>query len=373
MEKHHNAAPERVAIPKRVTLKVIAERADVHVSTVSRALNPHESDKVRPETLRRVRELADELGYSPDPWGRNLRTQRSLMIGLILPRLIDGVLAIMFEAAEDHARALGYQALTTSTRDRPEEQRRLVEQLLDRRVDGLILATPVLDDPLLDELADRHVPFVLMNRTSGDHLGVRPNDERGGFLAAAHLIDAGHRRIGMIAGPSDVSTSVGRRRGFLAAHAARAVPVDPSLVRDSTFLTTGYNVALDLLSIEDPPTALFAVNDATAVAAMAAARRVGLAVPEDLAIVGYYDSPLARILPVPLSSVALPLGRMGQIAVDLLVSRLRGEDPEPVVLEPELIVRESSAAVESAADGGGRIGPDRIGIGNLTPPMNPSG
>src|SRR5690606_164950 len=100
-----------------------------------------------------------------------------------------------------------------------------------------------------------------------------------------------------------------------------------------------------LLSIEDPPTALFAVNDAPAVAAMAAARRVGLAVPEDLAIVGYYDSPLARILPVPLASVALPLGRMGQIAVDLLVSRLRGEDPEPVVLEPELIVRESSAAV----------------------------
>ena len=326
----------------RVTLKTIAELADVHVSTVSRALNPDEADKVHPETLRRVRAFADELGYEPHPWARSLRTRRSMLIGLLVPRLIDGVLALMFEAAEDRARAHGYQAVTTSTRDLPDEQARLVAALRERRVDGLILATTVTDDPLLDQLADDEVPFVLMNRTSDAHLGVAGDDVRGGRLATEHLLEQGHTRIAMVSGPRNVSTAVDRTAGYREALTARGLPTDDLVVWSSFVAEDAHRDVAPLLDRSDRPSAVVAVNDATALGVLAAARDRGLRIPEDLAVVGYNDSPIAGMLPVPLSSVHIPLERMGALAVDLLVARLRGEAPTSITLVPELVVRASS-------------------------------
>lgn len=327
----------------RVTLKTIAELADVHVSTVSRALNPEEADKVHPDTLRRVRALADELGYEPDPWGRSLRTRRSMSIGLLVPRLIDGVLALMFEAAEDRARAHGYQAVTTSTRDLPNEQARLVAALRERRVDGLILATTVVDDPLLDDLVAGDVPFVLMNRSSDHHLSVAGDDHAGGRLATDHLLAQGHTRIAMLSGPRNVSTAVGRVAGYRTALEAHGVAEDPQLVIWSSFVAEdAHRDISSLLATKDRPTAVVAVNDATAIGVLAAARDHGLRVPEDLAVVGYNDSPIAAMLPVPLSSVHVPLERMGNLAVDRLVQRLQGREPSSVTLTPELVVRASS-------------------------------
>lgn len=329
----------------RVTLKTIAELAGVHVSTVSRALNPEEADKVHPATLRRVRALAEELDYEPDPWGRSLRTRRSMSIGLLLPRLIDGVLALMFEAAEDRARAHGYQAVTSSTRDRPDEQARLVAALLERRVDGLILATTLIDDPLLDQL-DEDVPFVLMNRSSDAHLSVAGDDVAGGRLATTHLLEQGHTRIAMVSGPRNVSTAANRTAGYREALSAYQVPVDDDLVVWSSFVAEDAHrdiaPLLDRPDRPDRPTAVVAVNDATAIGVLAAARDRGLRVPEDLAVVGYNDSPIAGMLPVPLSSVHVPLEHMGTLAVDLLISRLKGEAPRSITLMPELVVRSSS-------------------------------
>lgn len=333
----------------RVTLKTIAELADVHVSTVSRALNPEEADKVHPRTLRRVRALAEELGYEPDPWGRSLRTRRSMSIGLLLPRLVDGVLALMFEAAEDRARTHGYQAVTSSTRDRPNEQARLVAALRERRVDGLVLATTVIDDPLLDKLADDDVPFVLMNRSSDLHLSVAGDDVAGGRLATEHLLEQGHTRIAMMSGPRNVSTAANRTAGYREALTACGVPIDDDLVVWSSFLVEdAYRDIAPLLDLPDRPSAVVAVNDVTAIGVLAAARDRGLRVPEDLAVVGYNDSPIARMLPVPLSSVHIPLERMGALAVDLLISRLRGEAPTSITLVPELVVRTSSQSPRGA-------------------------
>src|SRR5690606_31920905 len=192
---------------RQPTLKSIAAAAGVHPSTVSRTLNGRPDARVPEETLARIRKVAADLGYEPNPWARSLRTQRTMMLGLVIPRLTDVVLARMFEGAEEHARGLGYQTITVSTSDREALERDLVNSLIDRRVDGLVLATPTLGDPALAQLDDEDFPFVLLNRASGDHPAVRGDDELGGYLATRHLLEMGHRRIAHIGGPQSTSTA----------------------------------------------------------------------------------------------------------------------------------------------------------------------
>jgi LacI family transcriptional regulator len=328
----------------RVTLQTVAEVSGVHRSTASRALNPIEAQRVGDETIARVRLVAQELGYEPHPWARSLRTNRTMTIGLLIPRLTDVVLAAMFEAAEDRAREQGYQAVTVSTGDKEGVSRQLVDGLLDRRVDGLILATATLDDPLTDELNEQGIPFVLMNRASGDHPVVRGDDSIGGFLATRHLIAQGHRRIGFIGGLLDTSTAQLRLEGYRRAHDASHMATDSALVVPSSFsVDGGIGAAASLLSLADPPTAIFAVNDATAIGAMATLRDLGLAVPGDVAIVGYNNTDVGAALSVPLSSIAIPLQEIGRRAVDLLLEQLAGRHPHSVILPPRLVVRASSS------------------------------
>jgi LacI family transcriptional regulator len=328
----------------RVTLQTVAEAAGVHRSTASRALNPLETKRVGDQTVSRVRMVAEQLGYEPHPWARSLRTNRTLTIGLLIPRLTDVVLAGMFEAAADRAREHGYQAVTVSTGEQEGVSRQLVEGLLDRRVDGLILATATLEDPLADELKEQGVPFVLMNRSSRDHLVVRGDDALGGYLATKHLLAQGHDRIGFIAGALQTSTSHSRLEGYRRAHDGAGLAVDPALIVPSSFgIDGGIAAAGQLLSLDDPPTAIFAVNDATAIGAIATIRDLGLTVPTDLAMVGYNNTDVGQALNVPLSSVAIPLQQMGRLAVDMLMARLAGDEPESIVLPPRLIVRASSS------------------------------
>lgn len=334
---------------KPITIKTIADAAGVHPSTVSRALDPNNSSKVKSETVRRVKRVAESLGYEPNPWARSLRTRKTMTLGLLLPRLTDTVLASMFEAAADRAREFGYQAMTVSTREDPEEEGRLAELLLERRVDGLIFATCRLDDPLPRRIASRGTPFVLMNRASADFPVVRTDDELGGYLATRHLLGLGHRRIGVIAGRPDVSTAAYRLRGYRAALMEAGLKVDDDLVVPSEFAASGGVVAGgQLLSMRNRPTAILAVNDSTAVGAISVARDLGLRIPDDLSVVGYNDDQLASLLPVPLTSVKAPLEQMGRSAVDMLLDRIGGGDPASIVLPPSLVARASSGGPKPA-------------------------
>jgi LacI family transcriptional regulator len=325
-----------------VTIATIARQVGVHPSTVSRALNDGSGRMSSPRAAQ-IRVVAEAMGYKPDPWARSLRTRRSGLIGLVVPRLTDGVLAEMFEAAEDRARSFGYQAVTSSTRDIDQEERRLVRTLTDRRVDGLILATATLDDPLLGELDQQQIPFVLLNRRSADYPVVRGDDELGGYLATRHLISNGHTRIGFISGPPGISTSEDRRAGYRRALDEASIEQDDSLIAGSSFSPEGgVRAATALLSGPNPPTAIFAVNDATALGTIAIARDLGMAIPRDLAIVGYNDTDLAALLPVSLSSVSVPVREMGETAVELLHERLAGQTPRSVIMPPRLVARASS-------------------------------
>ena len=327
-----------------VTLQSIAKRANVHISTVSRALDPHPARKVSAETVAKIRAIAQELGFEPNPWARSLRTNRTRTLGLVIPRLVDNVLAVVFESAEYSAIHLGYQAITVSTGDDPERGREAIRLLLDRRVDGLVIATARMNDPIIDDLSAKQVPFVLLNRSNGDNVCMRGDDELGAYLATRHLLERGHRRIAHAEGISGTSTSLGRSKGYARALRDAHLDVDERLVVESGLaIDGGIAVGKQLLTGDHPPTAIFATNDYVAVGLMAAARDLHLRVPDDVAIVGFNDTSIGEALQVPLSSVAIPLPRMGSRAVEALVDLVEGRPVESEVFQPELKIRASSS------------------------------
>lgn len=329
---------------RKPTLKNIADAAGVHPSTVSRALSSSEHDsRIPAETVERIRKAARELDYEPNPWAQSLRTRRSMMLGLVIPRLTDYVLAHVFESAQRRALEHGYQTITLSTGAAPASGR--AQNLIERHTDGLILADVLLDDSRLDELAAARMPFVLLNRTSGSHPSVSGDDELGGYLATRHLLEQGHRRIAHLSGPSTVSTGLKRAAGYRRALEEAGIAADPALVAEGEFdVPSALAAAQRLLGLADRPTALFAVNDISALAAMSVARDSGLRVPEDLALVGYNDSEVSPLLPIPLTSVRVPLLDMGILAVDALIDRMGGAMPPTRLLEPVLVPRQSSLA-----------------------------
>lgn len=337
---------------KHVTLQSIADRANVHVSTVSRALDPNPARPVSVETVARIRAIADEFGFEPNPWARSLRTNRTRTIGLVIPRLVDNVIATVFESAESAAEARGYQAITVSSGDDPERLDQATQRLLDRRVDGFLIAAARLDDPAIDRLDERGVPFVLLNRGSGRHVWFHADDELGAYLATRHLLDRGHRQIAHVGGVAHTSTGADRQRGYARALQSAGLPVDESLILESDLsIDSGVDTGNRLLSASNRPTAVFAANDYVAIGIMAAARDLAIRIPQDLAIVGFNDTRLSDAMPVPLSSVAIPLPTMGREAMNGLADLIEGNAVESKTYPVQLKVRASSAA---------RVGPSLV-------------
>ncbi|WDF33972.1 LacI family DNA-binding transcriptional regulator [Arthrobacter agilis] len=338
-----------------MTLKDLAAELGIHVSTVSRVLHS-ESDVARgaasKETARRVRQLAQERGYSPDPQAASLRTRRTRAIGVIVPRLSDIVLATMYEGVEEAAAESNHSTFVMNSHDDLDEQRRKAEIMLARRVDGLILGDVHAGSSLVDDLTARHVPFVLMNRRYPGFPSSTCDDTAGGRLVADHLWSAGHRSVAIIAGESYASTGVDRTQGFIEKWHELGGDVPPASILQSRFDTEGGRQAGEELmrTSTRPPSAVFAVNDFAAIGAMGAFRSAGLVVGQDIAVVGFNDTSLAAQLPIPLTSVRSPMVEIGRCAVDMLRKVMNGERADSVRHHPELFVRESSAAAGVAAN-----------------------
>lgn len=332
---------------RRATLREIAAAAGVAVSTASRVLA--RSRQGLPPTsaaAERVLEIARQANYEPDAQAASLRSKQTHMLGVLVPHLTDVVLSTIYEGIDRAATELGYQTVVANTLDSPDERRRRAELLLSRRVDGLILGDAHADDPFLAELAERGTPFVLVSRTHDGFDSVTSDDYAGGRLVGTHLADLGHRRIGVIAGQSYASTGRDRARGCVDALAERGIETPRDLVVHSTFdAEGGRTAALRLMRKKRPPTAIFAVNDTTAIGVMGALRDLERKIGTDVAVVGFNDISIARDLPVPLTTVRGALDQMGAEAARMLVARLRGESsdsPRQQRLPTQLAVRESS-------------------------------
>ena len=261
-----------------MTLHDVAAAAGVSKSTASRILDERlpQSDS---ETAQRVRQVAAELGYVRDVSAASLRRGKTMTIGVIVPRLTDTVMAMLYESLARACRPVGPVRHRRHDRRRARGDRAAAETLLQRRVDGLVLSTARAGDDFPRQLAARGVPYVLALRTDGHSLSSVGDDRLGGYLATRHLLDLGHRRIGLIAGPAYASTARGRTEGYRQAMAEAGAEVDPAWMVESTFgINSGAEAAEALMSLAPRPTALFAVNDNTAIGALSAlgeARPVG--------------------------------------------------------------------------------------------------
>ncbi|MEV0623653.1 substrate-binding domain-containing protein [Nonomuraea sp. NPDC050404] len=330
-----------------VTLQAIADRLGLHVSTVSRILHakPGQGGRVASRgTIERVRRLADELGYRPNPHATSLRTSRSNLIGVLVPRLSDLVLATIYEGIEEAAAEHGLSTFVANTRDNPDTRRARTDMVLARRVDGMIFGDAHVDAVFLDGLAAGGVPFVLVNRRAGEHPAVTCDDYLGGRLVAEHFLDLGHTRVAVIAGEPHASTGIDRTAGFADRFREAGIPIPEHRIVHSTFDARGGHTAADhLFNGPDLPSAVFAVNDFAAIGALGSIRDHGLRVAADVAVAGFNDTPLAVELPVPLTSVRSPMREMGHRGIDLLVRLLKGEQVTSERLVPELVVRASSA------------------------------
>lgn len=340
-----------------VTILDVARAAGVSKSTVSRVLDerlPRSSSA----TAERVRRIAAELGYVRNPLASGLRRAGTSTVGVIVPRLTDTVMAMVYEQIAAVSSERDLFALVATTEDDPDAERVAIESLRQRRVDGLILTTARLGAEGPPE-PDRHgVPYVLALRTDGFSPASVADDCLGGRLATRHLLDLGHRRIGLVGGPSYASSARGRHEGYRNALAEAGVEFDDALVAGDSFsMESGEVAGRVLLERPNRPTAIFAVNDNTAIGVMSAAHNLGLRVPEDVSIVGYNDIPIVARLPVPLTSVRVPFRQIAEGALNLLLSDKASSAGQQLVVTPTLIPRKSAVRLVDSGPEAGRSQP----------------
>lgn len=341
-------ARRRVSERRSPTLKEIADVVGAHASTVSRALRATTTGDPPSESVLRIRRVAEEMGYKPNYIAAGLRTHRTRTIGVVMPRLADGVIAVLCQAIESAAMQAGYQILLSTPPDEVNAQLRSVEMLINRQVDGLMVSSLHLGrDEMVETILAHGVPTIAVNRRGPSSIpSVTADDFAGGCLAAEHLLSLGHSRVGVIAGPRHASTAWDRTCGFKSAMEAAGFPVDDALVVHSDFeVDGGVQGTTQLLKLTEPVSAIFAVNDTAAIGAIGAARDKGLSIPDDLSLIGYNDTPLSSQLPVPLTTVRSPNVEMGTTAVEHLLRGLNGTEIPSATLPVSLIIRES--AIES--------------------------
>ncbi len=338
-----NSKVDEVSWQQRVTLYDVAAAAGVSKSTVSRILDERlpRSDN---ETAKRVRKIAEKLGYVRDVSASSLRRGNTMTVGVIVPRLTDTVMAMLYESLAKACSRSGRFAIVATTDDKPNADRLAAESLLRRGVDGLILSTAREDDDFPDELSRRGIPYVLALRTDGHSLSSIGDDRLGGYLATRHLLDLGHRMIGVIAGPSYASSSRGRVEGYKQALGEAGIVVNQAYIIPSTFgINSGTEAVERLMRLDPRPTAVFAVNDNTAIGALSGLARLSLSVPGDVSLVGYNDIPILSHLPTPLTTLRVPFDQIASEALDLLGRENVVQEERIRVSAPTLIPRKSTA------------------------------
>ena len=332
-----------------VTIKDVARLSGVSPMTVSRVIN--DSERVSPDTRRKVQEAISELGYVPSRLARGLSRQRTGTLALIVPDVANPFFTLIVRGAEDIARRAGYRVILCDTRADPNVEREVIEEMIAHRVEGIVIA-PVSDRSKshLRRLARFGVPFVLVDRTvpGVDSDVVCGNSADGARQLVDHLISLGHRRIGFIVESDDVSTARERRQGYEAALAGAGIPHDPELVANATVDPTGGSEGMrQLLQLKDRPTAVFTVNNLVALGAIEAVRDAGLEVPDDVALVCFDDIEFASRLYPFLTVMEQPAETFGTLGTQLLLERIEGRGPERsrmVVLPARFVLRKSCGA-----------------------------
>lgn len=331
------------------TLRDVADAAGVHPATASRALNPATRGLVNADTARRVIKVAESLGYRPNPIARGLKTSKSGTVGLVIPDLTNPLFPPIVRGIEDVLEPAGYSGLIVNTDNDPGRERAQIESLRSRQVEGLIIATALVEHPLLEQLRREGVLMVMVNRRPDgvDASSITPDDATGIELAVQHLAKLGHTRIAHVAGPANTSTGVVRARSFRSAIHDQGLVEDPSLIRTCRYWSeeAGAEALRSLLDSGADFTAVVAGNDLIALGCYDVFAERGIECPRDMSVVGFNDMPFLDKLRPPLTTVAIPHQQIGAEAARLLLDGI-AEPTRPsrsVLLPLSLVVRGSTA------------------------------
>jgi LacI family transcriptional regulator len=329
------------------TIKDVANRAGVSISTVSHVIN--NSRAVSEESRQRVEEAMAELDYQPNTLARSLRRQQTQSIGMIVPDIANPFFAEIARGIEDSSFQQNYSIILCNSEGDLEKQVAYTNLLIQNQVAGIVFVAAGVSTELVEDLQHREVPLVVVDRAVPrvEVNSVMTNHNQGGRLATQHLIDLGHRRIACISAGSGLSPSADRVTGYMETLWENNMPVNKKLIMHGDFqYESGYKAVHKLLDLPEPPTAVFACNDLMAVGCISAAAERGLRVPQDLSVVGFDNVRLASFTNPPLTTVSQPMRQIGTLALELLMERINDID-SPVRIEQldtELVVRRTTAA-----------------------------
>lgn len=326
-------------------MKEVAERAGVAKSTVSRVLNGASASL---ETKRRVEAVVKQLNFRPNAQARGLSLRRSHLIGVVVPEIARPFYGEILAGIESALAAEGYDMVLCSTNNSKGRELILTKLLGGKRVDGLIVVTPrdISSGRIKQLQNDRDFPVVLVDGSSARYSSVSVDSFAGAYAATEHLLRLGHRRVGLIAG-LETEECRERVRGYTEALKKFGCPFDRDLLRPGDYLfESGGRAMAELLSLPEPPTAVFAASDLMAIGALKTLEGRGLAVPGDIALVGFDDIEAARWTTPTLTTVRQPMRRLGELGGAKIIRLVTGREPEltRTQLGCELVIRESCGA-----------------------------
>lgn len=330
---------------KPVTIKDVAKKAGVSISTVSRVIN--DSKPVTDEVKQKVVKVIEETGYVPNPLARSLVTKKSQLLGVVVPDVTDSFAADILNGIEEVAKMYNYDILLANTYSEKEKEMSAINLLRAKQVEGIVVISWLVEQETIDFMKNNGIPAVYISKTARDYdvCSVATKNTEATKSMTKFLIEKGHNKIGFIMTSRGKTVMEGERlAGYKAALKDSNIEFDKALVKNaSTDYESGYDKAKELLDAGANPDAIFVTGDEAAIGAMNAAIDSGYKVPEDISIAGFNDVKLARMYRPKLATIHQPLFDMGAVAVRMIIKMIDGKEIEEkkVQLSYEIIDRES--------------------------------
>ncbi|EFM12925.1 transcriptional regulator, LacI family [Paenibacillus curdlanolyticus YK9] len=333
-----------------VTIKDIARIAGVSPSTVSRVVSNH--PRISLDTSRKVKKIMDELGYHPNVMAKSLVSKTTNTLAILLPRPAEELFQNFFfgellRGILTQANRAGYDMLMTTATSEHDEIETVSRLVRGRRVDGVILISSRINDPIVAFLVQQAFPFVLIGRSDSypDALSVDNDNKQAAFDATQHLISQGHERIGFVSGPINLTVSGDRLSGYSSALEAAGLPVRPDWIVEGEFLQeSGYRAMSLIMSLPERPTALVVIDDVVAFGVLRGLNELGYSVPDDISLVSFNNIALSELATPPISSIDIGTYQLGYIAAQTLVRAVNDEPAhqKQIIIPHRLMIRESS-------------------------------